>query len=645
MKSNSYRLGQSKTSGGKIQDPPTKILEASGWANGLNQLVAANVIKDTELSEALNVFYTQYGVISPRQGETQLNNNLGAGMVQAITVHTSQNNNHILIAMVAGILRSWNASTKTWGAVVGSPVFAATGDICLVSSFGFTYVLDGVTHLTKWDGTTWFSFAGLLVPSSLAYTTTGTFSGTKQIAYRVSAQNNVGETLSGNEVVVNSCPPGLTNSSYVNLTWTQVTGAVSYNVYKGDPGKETLLANIPNNSFQDQGQLDSTQSVLFGPISFDQTQGPIANYGVIYKSHLFINDINHVSRAQFSGGGDAIDLFSAGAGGGWIDYNKHDGDKLQAMFAFQSQLYFFKDRSIGAFAFGSLSTPLIQDVNLHIGCVGFRAVCQVEEDAVFLSRRGFFTLGNQPNYINLVRTSELSGIVPQLVLNSVVPSQLSHACLGYFNHTLVGFIPTTLGVTGNSTAAVYNKLYLNWAEWRYASPLNCMVRFVDGANIEHLYGGDAKGNVQELFTGTSDNGIPIHFRAATRKYDMDMPFAYKFIEQIYLTFLNFAARGLTVTFKMDNVSIQRIISLNSLNTNIGWGSHQWGTKEWGIEPNVIMTNALPAVLTKYLDVYQDHLNVQVIFDDNTLNDTFFVQALYMKWHESERPLESVNRLN
>ncbi len=46
----------------------TSVQAVNGWPQGLPTLVNPNQIKDDELAEAVNVAYTQYGVLSKRSG-------------------------------------------------------------------------------------------------------------------------------------------------------------------------------------------------------------------------------------------------------------------------------------------------------------------------------------------------------------------------------------------------------------------------------------------------------------------------------------------------------------------------------------------------------------------------------------------------
>lgn len=636
------RKGTTNTSISNGLKPPTsQQFAVSGWSKGLDQMVDPNSIQDNELAVAINVAYKQYGVVTPRQGQSQLGPNVGSTPIQAQGSYKDTNNTRHLMAVINGALVEYNFTSNTWNTISGK-TFKQTGDICLLSTYGAIYILDGQTNLTKWDNSTFTTQTPLSTPTGVGTTTTGTFSGTLTQSYRVSAVSKTGETLASTSVTVANCPNTFSSSVYVTLSWSAVSGADSYNVYRGTPGNETLLCNVTSLSILDQGQYDSKQSLLFTPLQYDTSGGPIASFGTLYHSVMFLNDPNNPSRIVYSGGGDKIDSFSAGDGGGWYDYNKHDGDKITALQAFQDSLYLFKDRSIGAFAFGSGGEPIVQDVNHAIGCVGFKAVCPVEEDVIFFSRYGVYALGNQPQFLNLVRTSELSQIIHDGLIVGLAQNQFAGVAIAYFNHVVLISVPSGATATGNTTTLAYNRLYLNWSEWRGISANN-FIQYVTDDNVLHLYAGRNDGKVWEQFQGNSDNGTAIYFNATLKLFDLNMPEHYKTFERLYMTFGNFNAQNLKVTIIRDGTQVVKQFSLNNGNVNAGFGTAQFGTQQYGIGVTNNSTLSNMSV-TKYIELFKDYINVQVIFEDQTIGDTFTINRFAIDWQPTDRPLPSSNRL-
>ena len=74
--------------------------------------------------------------------------------------------------------------------------------------------------------------------------------------YRVTAVAEDGETNAGAEVSAASSG----SNHRINLAWTAVTGALSYNVYRGTASNaELLIANSLTNSYSDMGAAAGTQ--------------------------------------------------------------------------------------------------------------------------------------------------------------------------------------------------------------------------------------------------------------------------------------------------------------------------------------------------------------------------------------------------
>jgi hypothetical protein len=63
--------------------------------------------------------------------------------------------------------------------------------------------------------------------------------------YEVTAVNGNGETQASTEQTIAAGNATLSPTNFIDLAWTPVNGAVSYNVYGRSPGAETFLANVP----------------------------------------------------------------------------------------------------------------------------------------------------------------------------------------------------------------------------------------------------------------------------------------------------------------------------------------------------------------------------------------------------------------
>lgn len=94
------------------------------------------------------------------------------------------------------------------------------------------------------------------LPAGLTVTPTGG-TGTKIYGYRVTAVNAVGETAACTEVKTTTGYADLSASAYNALSWTAVTGATSYNIYRvttdGSPATTGYIGNATAVTFNDTG--------------------------------------------------------------------------------------------------------------------------------------------------------------------------------------------------------------------------------------------------------------------------------------------------------------------------------------------------------------------------------------------------------
>ena len=353
--------------------------------------------------------------------------------------------------------------------------------------------------------------------------TSGT-TGTYTYSYRVSAVSDTGETLACTAVTETANVAKLTDSIYMTVTWTAVTNAIGYNVYGRTAGHEKFLKYVAGNtsvSYVDKNT--ETESEVFTVPEANTTAGPTGQFISLYKDSLFVaGDYISPSRLYYSGGGDRIHDFSVSNGGGFIDVNKNDGQRITGMIVFKNSLLVFKEDSIYQFEFTTSGLPQVTQVNPAVGCIAPRSIVSVENDVFFASRRGIFTVGNEPGFaFDVLRTNELSARV-RSIFQSIESAYLDNIATVYAtkaNTNLVIFSYTPSGATHNTEAIVYDRERLAWYKWTNIKA-NCWVNWVDTTGeTKVLYGDDTSGYVKEILTGNDDFGVAIQGRAKLKAVD------------------------------------------------------------------------------------------------------------------------------
>ena len=145
------------------------------------------------------------------------------------------------------------------------------------------------------------------------------------------------------------------------------------------------------------------------------------------------------------------------------------------MEVFKDSLVIFKEDSIYQFTFTSTGVPQVALINASVGAIAPRSIVTVENDVFFLSRRGVFTIGNEPGFaFDVLRTNELSSRV-RADIKTIDPAYIQNTAAIYTsdaNKNLVIFSYTPSGSTTNTKAIVYDRERMAWYRWTNISA-NC----------------------------------------------------------------------------------------------------------------------------------------------------------------------------
>ncbi len=633
----------------KYKIPKVNVLPVRGWPAGLNTLVNPNQIQDDELAEAVNVAYTQYGVLTKRLGSVLIAN-VGAS-VQGFGVYNKINTNgsvtKYFCAVAGGSFYVIDPINKAATLQAGF-TFSSANRVVMVQGMNNFYIFDGQNAIVKWDGTTFTQFQQISAPTGLTVTKSGTGTGSTTYYYIVTASNNNGETIGSAEVSLASMPDPLTSTTYAQLSWTAVTGATVYNIYRSKiSGDETYLTSTPSVSWNDQGQADAGQSVSIVVPSENTTSGLIFITGDVFKDSLFGVENSNKTKLWFSAGGDKIDSFSPGDGGGWLQYHPEEGEPINGVKTFaglgKNYLYLFKSHKIGQADFGTSGALLVSDVNLAVGAESDTSLVPFENDLGFMSRYGAYTLRMEPNIVNVLRIAELSIRIHPTYINSISQASINKVCGIYdkANHVMLWSIPN--GASANNTSIAFDPVYLGWSEYRGIAA-TAFSRFVDVNNNEANYGGDANGNIFQLFSGSNDMGTPIYFRASTKSFDMEAPYAYKFIKRFWMIFGNINALNLEVSLVQDGTILLKQFSINSGTGQTGWDVDFWDNQLWDASSGTVV-NLNTRLVRKYNDINKNIISLQVIYEDTESLSYFEILGQYIIWQSSNQPPSPTSRIS
>lgn len=400
----------------------------------------------------------------------------------------------------------------------------------------------------------------------------------------------------GNNFIITSDAGKLTK--YQNVTWTTLPGSVTLD----------STANITMTPLFEKTYAWDGKS---GGIVYDGTSVtrpgtmPRAKFSVIYKGYhvasgvegqpfrLYFSPIGEPSRFTRSSsvGGGAIELNTAADVPGAtvftgdntsqaIDINKNDGQKVTGLGFFQDVLIVFKEQSIYQLYFNSSGSFVVERISSSYGAVCHTAICSVENDCYFLTEKGIYVLGNEPNYYASIRTNELSSRVKTL-LQRINPAQWEKCRAYYWDDRYFLSVPLDSSVDCNAVI-VYDRRFYAWAYWTNINAETFLAfKDKDGDGKTHFYFTDyASANLQQ-FTPYSynDNGEAIDAAFVTRAFDGKMIDREKYWYTIRPIF-RLTTGEVQISFITENGSVGRPASVAPI-LNGGLGLDEFGNTLFG----------------------------------------------------------------
>ena len=499
-------------------------------------------------------------------------------------------------------LSDWGVMVKKSGAsytnILGAS-YASGYDANLVQMYNKVYVVNGVDNLTKYDGASIYSYTQISRPTGVQVTNLSGVSGTFTRSFRISALTAVGETLasplsSGESMgIIENTPQDLIDTT-LRITWTTASPAsvvAGYNIYGTSQGDERYITSVDSSTLQyDYKGVPDPASTVF-PAPVDTTLGPIAKYAITYKDKLIFGNLvgeGRPSAISWSGGGVNVDKFNWRHGGGNIDIDKDAGDEIKGLIEYQDSIIVFKERSIWQVTFSldaGLVIPSVKMIIRGLGSVSHRTIKHVENDVFFLSRKGVFTLGNEANYLNVLRTNELSSRI-RPTFAALTQSQLELACAVYQDNKYRISYPAG-GALKNNQEVIYDRERLGWmGPNTYSATPGVYEVYYDTDNKEVLIWGDANDNfVTDMSVGYSnDKGVKIQTALLTKKTAFKNPFQFKKIKNLYSNWRNvFGTPFVNIVLETRDgaVGSAQTFTISASNAGTGWGFDEWGTTKWG----------------------------------------------------------------
>lgn len=402
---------------------------------------------------------------------------------------------------------------------------------------------------------------------------------------------------------------------------------------------------------------------------------PKAKFSVIYKGYhvasgvdgqpfrLYFSPIAEPSRftraAAVGGGGielnDATNVPGATVFTGdntpqAIDINKNDGQKVTGLGFFQDVLIVFKENSIYQLYFNSAGSFVVERISSSYGAVCHGAICSVENDCYFLTDKGVYVLGNEPNYYASIRTNELSSRIKNL-LQQINPAQYRKCRAYYYDDRYFLSVPLGQSTTCNAMI-VYDRRFYAWAYWTNVKA-NDMLAFKDkdGDGKTHFYFTEyGSANMCEFIPGLySDKGVAIEATFITRAFEgkaIDREKYWYVIRPIF----RLTTGTVQISFITENGTVGRPASVAPILTgglgvdefgNLLFGTSQQDTYTDGdlglsgssTETTSSETDSTHAIYDIGIGI--DSRTMKVKFTNNGLNETFTLLGWVLIYQEKD----------
>lgn len=412
---------------GRMKKKPwfLKIDDFKGTATLLDDVILGQKFA----KEALNLILVQDGRWKSRWGTDYYGEAIpGETSIIALGKYSNASGAEEKIAITGSGKAYRSVNKESWVEITGATFDTTATMYSFVQVANMLLIANGKDKLTRYNGTNLIRYTALSAPTGLAGTRNVLTAGSYHNYYKVTALNDVGETVGSSEIDVTTNKHRnawiTTSNERIDLSWSAVSGATRYQIYWDDEsGGEQLLADTSTTvtSYQDDGS--AVQNPYFTVPTADSTGAPAFKMVTYSGSRVWgITD----EYVWWSGTDPYVGYFSDAYGGGWQPLKKGSGETLV-------WIGHFRDGkgtpvvtviSKNAAGLGSVwqvplevttiadTTIIIPNPTLLPGPIGTVAMNGVVEanDALYLpNSRGIFSLNNKANIQNILSTGELSG--------------------------------------------------------------------------------------------------------------------------------------------------------------------------------------------------------------------------------------------
>lgn len=558
------------------------------WDNfrgGLNTLLRETEVEDNELVEAENLMLVGAGVPTKRWGLSNYFLANATGSVRGLKGYYTTALNQLLCITDQGYLTKKSGASY---AMIAGASWASGYDASMTQLDNDIYIVNGQREMVRYSSPTLAGFPTIAIPTGVLLTQISGASGTNTYAYRVSSVSNVGETLASTSVELVNQPQTLLDGT-IKVSWTGTSTASGilkgYNIYGRELGDERFLGSVDAGSVNwlDSGAADPREFTY--PPTADSTGGINAKYVIRFEDRLVFAGLDDdPSKVVISGRVPHHEKFDLSYGGNYIRIEPDAGDDITGLAVFERKIIVFKERSIWQITLSSLQIgnfyvwiPTAQLITASHGCIAPKTIKHVENDIFFLTRKGVYTLGYEPNVLSVLRTNEISAKVRPFFTDKTT-AQLKAASAFYHDFKY------GLAFPGTNKSIIYDRERLAWmGPWTFDA--NVFDVYTDSNDNERLLlGKDTSPDVWRIDEDyADDNGAAIATALKTKRANFGDWSRFKFIKDVYVN-LEEVKGNIDIEPRIEErdggTIITKSFTIVPAVGNSGWGADQWANTLW-----------------------------------------------------------------
>jgi hypothetical protein len=580
-----------KLSESSFRAPRDLTINYADFKGGLNTLFRQIELRPNELAQADNLMLIGRGVPTKRWGSQNYFLSGVTGYNRGLFHAKKTGQDPDVLAVT-----DWGYAVKKNGAsytMLTGASWASGYNVEMTQLKDNVYFFSESREMVRYDFSTLVSFTTIAMPTGVSASNISGASGTYVYSWRVAALSQVGETLGSSNATLVDMPQTLADTR-VYVQWTPTSAAsgvlTGYAIYRGAPGDEVYVGNVEKtvNQFFDDGIAGS---LLRQPKEADTTGGVKAKYVSRYLDRIIVAGVeNDPTIVMISGRVPQQERFDWAAGGGTVQVDEATGDDVSGLAIHQKRIIVFKEESVWQVTLANVTAgnylllePTYSLITSSQGCLSHRSICAVDNDLLFLGRKGVYVLGYEPNITaDVLRTNELSAKIRPF-FETLSNSDLKNATATYFDYKYILAFPDA------KKCIIFDKERVAWmGPWSTSFGINKFIRHVDVNGVEHLLAADADDNYVSEFSSTltDDKGTAFGTVLKTRKEDFGDWTLFKTLQEVYMNFRNVAGTvgvNILTEDRDGNVTTAKSFNVNAPTSQItaDWGADLWGQARWG----------------------------------------------------------------